>query len=127
MAVDRPYAPAVTPRPPNSSHLARIDALRRWRVRPAKDVTIGAEVSALTRGLKRDQSARQKARPVVMDSLPAEVAACVHAVRVARGVVTIECAHASAGYIVSRWLGGGGEAKVLSAAKGCKRVAVRTV
>jgi hypothetical protein len=117
----------VTPRPPNRSPIARIDALRRWRVRPQKDVTIGSEVTALTRGLKRDQSARKKAQPVITESLPADVAVCVHAVRVARGVLTIECAHAAAAYIVSRWLDGGGEAKLLSAAKGCKRVAVRTV
>lgn len=103
----------------------RIEKLRAWRTVKDRDCTIGVEVAKVAgeaRRLARARGTAGKGWTEVVPPLLAEVA-FVEGVSKS-GVMTIRAQDAGARFEVARWLRGGGEALLVRACPGVKRVSV---
>lgn len=100
----------------------RIEAMRKWRVRPGPDLSIAGAAGQIARELARAQKTVAAGESALQQLLPPELRPIVLSVRLVRGVLLVRAADASAVYQIDRWLRAGGELALRKAAKNVRHV-----
>src|SRR5688572_12957469 len=85
-----------------------IERLRKFRVRPGADASIGVAVEGEARSARRAHRADSGVAAAWAAGVPAKLAAVTRIERISRGVVTVRVPHDAARYELDRWLRAGG-------------------
>lgn len=88
---------------------AQIEQLRKFRVRPPRDASIGADVSALHAQFARQQKRGGGFEALWAEIVPPEIAASTRVDRYTRtGVLVVRVQDSAARFQTTKWLAGGG-------------------
>jgi hypothetical protein len=112
-------------RPGRASALSRIEALRKFRAVPLRNVSITGEVDALLRDAKKVAKAVKAVDESWRVALPSEIASRVRPEKLSRGVLTLIASDAAVKYKIEMWLREGGLQSVQALTKTVKRVVVK--
>ena len=96
---------------------ARLARVRRYRVRPERDLSLFEPASKLAHSLERRRKATGGIAEVWSAVAPDSVRTGVVIVGIKRGVLTLRCSAGAKKYALSRWLASGGERSLIDAAR----------
>ncbi|MAY74440.1 MAG: hypothetical protein CMJ31_06895 [Phycisphaerae bacterium] len=114
----------LRPRSPFGSPAARIESLRAYRVREKRPTAMGDPIERALDGVEKRMEAFRSAATSGADRIPPQLRQGVVSCGIDRGAVVIAVRSAGWRRRLTDWLRAGGQADVLSATKGAKRVRV---
>ncbi len=94
--------------------LDSLKPLRTWRVRPERDTSIGAQVTAIVRQIAASHRQSGAAVAAWEAAAPQALLKCCEVRGTNAGVLTIRAANSATRYQLDRWLQSGGEAALRS-------------
>ena len=110
------YAVAVPAHPPRTNpDLTSIDRVRQARVRPARDLTLGADIDRAMRDLKKQRRALGGSAAAWNAVIPPELVNKTSLETLSSGVLTVSVPDAATRFVLDRFLRAGGERQVIGA------------